>query len=435
MRARAAGLAAAWLLTCTCAWAEDDSRVTLLKAAHLFDGVGGELRSDAVIVIEEGRIVRVGGSDAAPAGARVIDLGDATLLPGFIDAHAHLAFEFDPDYYRHQFNLLMRFPAEQAHYAGVYARRTLEAGFTTVRNVGARYFIDIGLRNAISAGVVPGPRVLAAAHSISATGGSCDQPPFPPDRVAPKQSLEGVCNGPEQCREAVRNQMKWGADLIKVCVSGGVLSYDPVDVPQLTAGEIGAIVSEAHAWGRKVAAHAHGDVAARTAIEAGVDSIEHGSFLSQSTLQLMKRRGVYLVPTRMALYWVERQADTYPAAIAAKARTAAAAHAAMFRSALRIGVPIALGTDATVMPGGHGSNAMEFRLMTEVGMSPAAALLAGTRDAARLLGVEKEVGTLAPGLSADIVAVPGDVLTNIRATEQPLLVMQRGVVIVDRTAQ
>ena len=412
--------------------AGDGTRATVLKAARLFDGTSGQLRTDAVVVVEGSRISRVGGDAPPPEGARIVDLGDATLLPGFIDAHAHLGFEFDADYYRHQFNLLMRFPAEQAHYAGVYARRTLEAGFTTVRNVGSRYFLDVGLRNAIDAGVIPGPRILTAAHSISATGGSCDQPPFPPDRIAPKQPLEGVCNGPEQCREAVRNQMKWGADVIKVCVSGGVLSYDPVDVPQLTADEIRAIVDEAHAWGRKVAAHAHGDTAARRAIEAGVDSIEHGSFLSEATLKLMQRRGVYLVPTRMALYWVEKRADTYPPAIAAKARTAAAAHADMFRTALRLGVPIALGTDATVMPGGHGSNAMEFGLMTDVGMSPSAALLAGTRDAARLLGVDKESGTLESGKTADIVVVRGDPLADIRTTERPLLVMRRGVVVVDR---
>lgn len=402
----------------------------VLKAARLFDSVSGKLRTDAVVIVRDGKIAAVGGNAPFPADAHVIDLGDATLLPGFIDSHAHLAFEFDPDSYRHQFNLLMRFPAEQAHYAGVYARRTLEAGFTTVRNVGARYFIDIGLRNAVNAGVIPGPRILAASHAISSTGGSCDQPPFPPTRIAPKEPLEGVCNGPEQCREAVRNQMKWGADLIKVCVSGGVLSYDPVDVPQLTRAEIGAVIEEAHSWNRKVAAHAHGDTAARLAIEAGVDSIEHASFLSEDTLLLMKRQGVYLVPTRMALYWVEKQADTYPPIIAAKARAAAAVHADMFRNALRLGVPIALGTDATVMPRGHGSNAMEFGLMTDIGMSPAAALLAGTREAAKLLGVDAEVGTLEAGKWADIVAVPGDVIADIRATQQPLLVMQRGRVVI-----
>jgi imidazolonepropionase-like amidohydrolase len=272
--------------------------------------------------------------------------------------------------------------------------------------------------------------MLIAVHAISSTGGSCDQWPYPPSRIPPRSPIDGTCNGTDQCREAVRSQIKYGADVIKLCVSGGVLSADPVDVPQFTAAEINAMISEAHAWNRKVAAHAHGDVAARMAVEAGVDSIEHGSFLKEDTLKLMKRKGTYLVPTRMALYWVEKQADTYPPIIAAKARVAAAAHGDMFRNALRIGVPIALGTDQTVMPHGHGKNAMEFGLMTEVGMSASAALLAGTREGAKLLGVQADVGTLEPGKWADIVAVPGDVLVNIRATEHPLFVMQRGHVVV-----
>ncbi len=404
----------------------------VLRAARMFDATSGRLRSDALVVVREGRIAAVGAGASIPADAQVIDLGDATLLPGFIDVHSHLTLEPDADYYRRAFNELMRGPAEQALYAAVNARNTLNGGFTTVRHVGARYSIDIGLRNAINAGLIPGPRMLTSANPITATGGSCDAPPFPAERVAPKNVREGVCNGADQCREAVRNQIRAGADLIKVCASGGVLSYDPVDVPQFTQAELEAIISEAHAWGRRVAAHAHGDTAARYAIAAGVDSIEHGSFLTEDTLRLMRARHVYLVPTRMALDWVERNADSYPPAIAAKARTAAAAHRGMFRSALRLGVPIALGTDATVRPDGHGRNAMEFGLMTELGMPAAAALLAGTREAARLMGLEAEIGTLESGKIADIVAVPGNPLEDIHVTERPLLVMQRGRVIVRR---
>ena len=398
----------------------------VLKAAHLFDSTGTALKEGATVVVRGDRIVSVG-TAAAPAGARVIDLGDATILPGFIDAHTHLTLEFQKDYYHFIYNRLMRFPAEQALYAAMYARRTLEAGFTTVRNVGADDFVDVGLRNAINAGVTAGPRILTAVHGLGSPGGHFDDYSFPPDKVKPWGPIEGICSGPDECRQAVRYQMKWGADLIKIAASGGVLSEaDPVDVPQLTLEEMSAIVSEAHKWRRKVAAHCHGDAAARIAIEAGVDSIEHGSFLTEDTIKLMKSKGVYLVPTRMAVYWVSRQADAgaYPQKIADKARAAAAAHGAMFKAALRIGVPIALGTDAGVYP--HGMNGMEFGLMTDLGMSPAAALLAGTRESAKLLGIEADVGTLEAGKVADVVAVPGNVLGDIHATEHPMFVMHLG---------
>ena len=398
----------------------------VLKAAHLFDSTGTALKDGATVVVRGDRIVSVG-TAAAPAGARVIDLGDATILPGFIDAHTHLTLEFQKDYYHFIYNRLMRFPAEQAMYAAMYARRTLEAGFTTVRNVGADDFVDVGLRDAINAGVTAGPRILTAVHGLGSPGGHFDDYSFPPDKVKPWGPIEGICSGPDECRQAVRYQMKWGADLIKIAASGGVLSEaDPVDVPQLTLEEMSAIVSEAHKWRRKVAAHCHGDAAARIAIEAGVDSIEHGSFLTEDTIKLMKSKGVYLVPTRMAVYWVSRQADAgaYPQKIADKARAAAAAHGAMFKAALRIGVPIALGTDAGVYP--HGMNGMEFGLMTDLGMSPAAALLAGTRESAKLLGIEADVGTLEAGKVADVVAVPGNVLGDIHATEHPMFVMHLG---------
>lgn len=409
--------------------AQDTQETVVLRAARMFDATSDRMRGDAIVVVRGGRIVGVGNSATIPNDARTIDLGDATLLPGFIDAHSHLTLEPDENYYRKTLNELMRNPTEMAFYAAANARRTLEAGFTTVRHVGAREFIDVGLRNAIAAQLTPGPRILAAGNAITATGGSCDRPPFPAQRVAPLTPRDGVCTGADQCRDAVRNQIKWGADLIKVCASGGVLSYDPVDVPQFTREELDAIIGEAHHWGRKVAAHSHGDTASRLAIEAGVDSIEHGSFLSEDTLKLMKAKGVFLVPTFVALDWVERNADTYPRNIAEKAHVAAAAHGAMFKMALRLGVPIALGTDATVRPDGHGRNAMEFGLMVDAGMSPARALIAGTSNAARLLGLDPEIGTLAAGKWADIVAVPGNPLADIHVTEKPLFVMQHGRVI------
>jgi imidazolonepropionase-like amidohydrolase len=422
-----------WAVTIPAAAAEEAAppETIVLRAAHLFDSTGTAMKSGGTIVVRGDRIVSVGTAEAPP-GARVIDLGDATLLPGFIDAHTHLTSQFDKDYYRGFYNRVMRFPAEEALYGAQYARRTLAAGFTTVRNVGAEDFVDIGLRNAINAGVAEGPRMVTAAHGIGSPGGHFDDYSFPPDRVKPWGPIEGICSGPEECREAVRYQMKWGADVIKIAASGGVLSEsDPVDVPQLTPEELAAIVSEAHKWNRKVAAHCHGDAAARLAINAGVDSIEHGSFLTEDTLKLMKSKGVYLVPTRMAVYWVSKNADTYPPKIAAKARAAAAAHGNMFKTALRLGVPIALGTDAGVYP--HGMNGMEFGLMTELGMSPTAALLAGTRDAAKLLGVEADVGTLEAGKTADIVAVPGNVLNDIHATEHPVFVMHLGHVVLQKS--
>ncbi len=246
--------------------------------------------------------------------------------------------------------------------------------------------------------------------------------------MPPAGPLQGVCNGPEECRLAVREQMKFGADVIKICASGGVLSEaDPVDVPQLTPEELRAIISEAHAWGRKVAAHSHGDLAAKQAVEAGVDSIEHGSFLQPATLQLMKQKGMYLVPTRMTQLWIVEKAETYPPKIRDKARAAGAAHATMIRNAIKIGVLIAYGTDSGVFP--HGLNAREFGDYVDVGMTPAAALMTSSQGSARLLGIDSETGTLESGKFADIVAVPGDVLQNVRATEKPLLVMKQGVVV------
>ena len=411
--------------------AEAQSVPLVIKAERIFDSVSGALRTNSALVVQGERIVSIGADAKAPAGARVIDLGDATLLPGFIDAHTHVAWQVQANFYLGLHQELSRFPAEKAHYAAAYARKTLAAGFTTIRNLGNDEFLDIGLRNAINAGIVEGPHILSAVHLIGSTGGHCDSPPAPPDRIKPKGIIQGICNGADQCRETVRNQLKYGADVIKICASGGVLSEaDPVDVPQFTPAELEAMISEAHAWRRKVAAHAHGDRAARLAVEAGADSIEHGSLLSEQTLRLMKRNGTYLVPTRLAVESVLEQADNLPPQVAAKVRSVANAHAQMFKTAMKIGVPIALGSDAGVFP--HGLNAQEFRLMKQLGMSPSAALIAGTREAAKLLGVDSEVGTLEAGKWADIVAVPGNALDNIAATEHPILVMRHGRVVMQR---
>jgi len=400
--------------------------VVALKAARLFDGTSDAVVTNAVVIVEGTRIRSVGGP--VPAGAEVIDLGDVTLLPGFIDAHTHLSAQGGDNYYLEYFQGQMRQPAEQALLASTFARKTIDAGITTVRDLGSSEYIDVALRNSIANGYIAGPRMLVAVHAISATGGHGDGDPIPPARGIPQSGpIDGVCNGADECRAAVRYQIKYGADVIKCMPSGGVLSLsDPVDAPELTQAEMNAIVEEAHHWGRKVAAHCHGDAAAKMAIAAGVDSIEHGTFLQPDTLALMRDKGVYLVPTILASEWLKGRLDKLPQSIATKAKAAIAARDALFRNALKAGVKIAFGTDAAVYP--HGLNAREFSLMASLGMTPAAALRT-TATSAALLGVDDRLGTLTPGKLADIVAVPGNPLTDLKATERVSFVMKEGTVV------
>ena len=423
-----ASCAAAALSTAVTA-AEPPPRTTVLKAARLFDGRGDSVIRNAVIVVAGGKIQLVGADLAVPAGAEVIDLGDATLLPGFIDAHTHLSGESTENWLQGAMAGMRRVVAESAVRATEYARRTAMAGFTTVRDVGSGDFIDVGLRNAINAGVVPGPRMLVAVNSLGARGGHCDRTGFPYMLFGNEPGMaDGIAAGGAGFRDAVRFQVKYGADVIKVCATGGVLSLsDEVDTPQLTQEEMDALVDEAHRLRRKTAAHAHGAEGAKVAVRAGIDSIEHGSFLDDEAIRMMKERGTYLVPTAMAVKYVTSPTRSYPPEIAAKARAAADAHGAAFRRAIQAGVKIAFGTDSGVSP--HGLNAQEFGLMVDHGMSPAAALRAGTSVAATLLGLERVVGTLEPGKEADIVAVGGDPLADIRATEKVSFVMRAGKVL------
>jgi imidazolonepropionase-like amidohydrolase len=407
-------------------------RAILLKAARLFDGKADALLDGGVaVLVENGLISKVGKASAVtpPGDAEIIDLGDATLLPGFIDAHTHLTGESDPDYYKHSWIVRHRPIPEQALYAASYAKKVLEAGFTTVRDLGSSDLLDVGLRNAIKADLVPGPRMLVAVHSLTATGGHGDGDNTPPDRVVPRTIFDGVCDSPDECVKAVRAQVKYGADVIKVLASGGVLSLaDAVDVPQLPEPTLEALIAEAHRLGKKVAAHCHGDAAARAVIQAGIDSIEHGSFLKSDTLALMKRKGVVLVPTLLASDWLSSgdNSTKYPEPIKVKIKQATEARSKMFKDALRQGVTIGFGTDSAVSP--HGINAREFGLMTGLGMSPAAALRAATSVDAKLLGIDEQTGSLEAGKLADVVAVPGDPIKDIHATEHVQLVMRAGKV-------
>ncbi len=403
----------------------------VLKAARMFDGKSNSLLTPGLVVVTDGKIVSVGSAASAPSDAEVIDLGDATLLPGFIDAHTHLTMMYSEDYARAALDGLRKPIPEMALDASVNARITLLAGFTTVRDVGSTEYLDAGLRNAINRGVVPGPRMLVAVHAIGATGGHCDETGYREGALGKETGPEvGVINGADEARRAVRLAHKYGATVIKTCATGGVLSLaDAVDTPQLTQAELDAIVDEAHALRLKTAAHAHGAEGAKRAIRAGIDSIEHGSFLDEEALNLMKAKGTYYVPTLMAVQGLSEQIQKgvpIPPAIKVKADAAIAAVHQTFKNAIAKNIKIGLGTDAAVYP--HGRNAEEFHQMVDLGMKPVDALKAGTSNDADLLGLADKIGTLEAGKLADLVAVPGDPTQNIRQTEHVFFVMKEGVI-------
>ena len=407
----------------------------VLKAARLFDGKSKALMQNGVVIVQGDKIVDVGNNLSVPDGARVIDLGDATLSPGFMDAHTHLTLDYSGDYNQRRLHELDLNVSEQAIRATLYARATVEAGFTTVRDLDSRFvasreFVDVALRNSINKGVIVGPRMLVATKGIGATGGHFDPTSGFRDFLFGREPdyTDGIVDGPDEMRKAVRFEVKNGADVIKAAVSGGVLSLaDEVDTPQLTPAEMAALVDESHRLRKKVAVHCHGEQAAREAIEAGVDSIEHGSFMKPETLTRMKNKGTFLTPTLMATEWIMSKLDNYPPALQAKAKAAAAARSEMFRNAVKMGVKISFGTDAAVFP--HGQNANEFKLMVDLGMTPIDALKSATANDAELLGLSQKLGTLEKGKLADIVAMPGDPTADITATERVSFVMKEGKII------
>ena len=400
------------------------------RAARLIDGTGAPAITNGVVVVTDDKIVAVGkqGSVQIPAGAKLVDLGDVTLLPGFIDAHTHIIGRELSDPQGNDAPV-RDYQAMGAIIGVANAQKTLLAGFTTIRNVGAPGFDDMALRKAVNEGNVIGPRMQNAGHAIGITGGHCDENGFRPGLMDGNPML-GVADGAEQIRAAVRYQAKYGADVIKMCATGGVLSEgDAVGVQQYTYDEMKALVDEATKLERKVAAHAHGADGIKTAVRAGVASIEHGSFLDEEGARLMVQHGTYLVPTLSAGEAAVRAADAgiLKGLRAQKARAAAAAMRNGVKIAVKDGVPIALGTDAGV--GAHGTNGHEFSLMVEWGgMTPMQSIVAGTMSGAKLLGWDKQVGSLAAGKWADVVAVPGDPLQDIRVMERPVFVMKNGYV-------
>jgi len=404
------------------AGAQSPARIAV-HAGHMLDVKSGKMLADQVIVIEGGKIVSAGpAADAKIASDTTrIELPNATVLPGLIDAHTHLTFDPQFGYER----LAISVPRETLTGAK-NARVTLMAGFTTVRNVGASEFSDVALRDAINAGDVPGPRMLVSGPALGITGGHCDNNMLPFEYHATE---DGVADGVAAVQHKVRENIKYGSDLIKICATGGVLSLgDNPQASQFTLEEMKAIVADAHRLGRKVAAHAHGAEGIRWAAEAGVDSIEHGSYIDDAAIATMKEHGTYLVPTLYLGDWMIDNAGLtrLPPPLLAKAKEVIPAARKNIAHAFASGVKVAFGTDAAVYP--HGLNAHEFAVMVRLGLTPLQAIQAATVNAADLLGWSGKVGTLEPGAWADIVAVDGDPLKDVTTLESVKFVMKGGEV-------
>jgi len=399
------------------------AEITVIKAGSLFDSSNGKVIRDAVIVIEDDRIAAVGGSGTQiPENAKVIDLSTSFVLPGVMDMHTHIVGNLDNYFFANYFQ-----SPHRATIGGVVnAEKTLMAGFTTIRNVGAADYADVALRNAINEGEIPGPRMAVSGPSLGITGGHCDNNSL---NASFEERSDGVADGPWEVRAKVRKNVKYGADLTKFCATGGVFSKGTkVGMTQYTLEEMQAIVDESHTHGRKVAAHAHGNEGIKRAIVAGVDSIEHASFLDREAVQMGIDRGTYFA---LDIYNTEYTlemgaANGVPEENINKEREVGTIQRQSFTLAVEMGAKVVFATDSGVYP--HGDNGKQFARAVRFGMTPAQAIMSATSLTAELLGWEDNVGEIAPGKYADIIAVDGDPLDDISELEDVDFVMKGGVV-------
>ncbi len=426
MHLRPTRLAAALVFACAASFA---SARTFIYCGAILDSIGDAPKKEMTIIVDGDRIAAVQpGYTAAAAGDKTIDLKNATVTPGWIDCHVHLDGQSSPTTYTEWTSME---PGDYALRGAFYAKKTLLAGFTTVRNLGDTKGSTYALKKAIAAGYTDGPRIYTAGKSIATTGGHADPTNGRNRELMGDPGVElGVINGADEGRKAVRQHYKEGADVIKITATGGVLSNaSNGQNAQFTPEELKAIIETAHDYGLKVAAHAHGAEGMKRAVEAGIDSIEHGTFMTDEIIALMKQHGTYYVPTISAGKFVAEKAKIpgyFPPLVVPKAIATGPIIQTTFKHAYESGVKIAFGTDQGVAP--HGDNAMEFVYMTEVGMPVVAAFKAATIEAAKLIGIDKDAGTIAPGKWADLVAVPGDPIADIKLVMKPSFVMKAGVV-------